>query len=67
MFPGRRDHTKLLRAMGWETANIHLGTPRVRTKKDVVGRGRRWLEHATLAMIDALNGEYRRWKNHQWD
>ncbi len=26
--PKERDETKLLRAMGFETANVHLGTPR---------------------------------------
>jgi hypothetical protein len=63
--PSRRDDAKLLRAMGWETANIHLATPEAKTKKDLTGRGRRWLDRATSDMIDALVEEHRVWKKHQ--
>ena len=57
---GRDD--RLLRAMGWETANIHLGTPRMQAKKDVGGRSSRWLERATNDMVAALVDEHREWR-----
>jgi hypothetical protein len=60
--PGRRDDARLLRAMGWETANIHLATAPGRTRKDLAGRRARWLEHAAMDMVDALADEHRTWK-----
>jgi hypothetical protein len=63
--PRGRDDDRLLRAMGWETANIHLGTPRLRVAKDLAGRSGRWLERATGDMIDALVADQRAWKKHQ--
>lgn len=65
--PGHRDDAKLLRAMGWETANLHLGTPHLRVKEDIAARGRRWLDRATTDMVDALVDEHRAWKKHQRD
>jgi hypothetical protein len=61
--PGRRDEWKLLRAMGWETANIHLATPKVRKKvsRDLRGRRKRWLERATAAMAEATISDWKTW------
>jgi len=61
--PKRRDEWKLLRAMGWETANIHLATPNIgkRVSQDLRGRRRRWLERATAAMADATISDWKAW------
>ena len=63
--PRGRDDSKLLRAMGWETANIHLGTPRVDTRTDLARRSGRWLERATTDMVDAIVSDQREWKRRQ--
>jgi hypothetical protein len=59
--PGRRDERKLLRAMGWETANIHLGTRRAAIDRDLRARPRRWLDEAALRMADAVKRDWRQW------
>ena len=63
--PGSRDDGKLLRAMGWETANIHLGTKKMAAGKDLAGRTGRWLERATRDMVDATIAEQREWRKHR--
>jgi len=53
--PNTRDELKLLHAMGWETANIHLGTiaARDRVLKDLNQRPGKWLRRAAEAMAKA--------------
>src|SRR6266568_2635099 len=53
--PRRRDDRKLLRAMGWETANLHLASGRARNlTNDLDRRPRPWLERAAGAMSEAV-------------
>jgi len=59
--PKKRDEQKLLRAMGWETANLHLGTRRVGIRADLQTRPRRWLDDAATAMADVVRKESRKW------
>jgi uncharacterized protein DUF2252 len=61
--PKERNEQKLLRAMGWETANLHLATPRMRTEvlRDLRSRGARWLERAAADMEDATVADWRDW------
>jgi len=59
--PKIRDEEKLLRAMGWETANVHLGQGSVRISADLAARPRRWLERAAVAMADAVHDDWRDW------
>ncbi len=59
--PGRRDEQRLLRAMGWETANMHLGTDRAGIRADLRRRPRRWLADAALRMTDAVGKDWRAW------
>jgi len=59
--PGKRDERKLLRAMGWETANIHLGTRRPAIDRDLRFRPRRWLEEAAVRMASAVKRDWRQW------
>jgi hypothetical protein len=62
--PRRRDDAKLLRAMGWETANIHLATPTARIRADVKKRAPRWLERNAAAMIASVLDDHQSWRNH---
>jgi hypothetical protein len=63
--PRERDEAKLLYAMGWETANIHLGTKRARKKiqGDLRRRGSDWLEDATRRMRAALVEDWKQWRS----
>jgi uncharacterized protein DUF2252 len=60
--PDLRDAERLLLAMGWETANIHVGTPTAKVLKDLLRRPRRWLERAAAAMADATVADWKQWK-----
>jgi len=61
--PKRRDEWKLLRAMGWETANVHLATPAVcrMVSRDLGRRNTRWLQRATIAMAEATVNDWKAW------
>lgn len=62
---GVRDECKLLSMMGWETANVHLGTPG-RRKLILSDLGRRkgdWLCKAALRMRAATVRDWREWRN----
>jgi Uncharacterized protein conserved in bacteria (DUF2252) len=62
--PRVRDELKLLHSMGWETANIHLGTKRAipdvrrHLKKQPAG----WLQSAAEDMAAAVTKDWRTWK-----
>jgi hypothetical protein len=63
--PEERDEAKLLQAMGWETANIHLGDPRAATaiRDDLKQRGgKKWLAKAAHAMVDTVLEDWKQWK-----
>jgi len=55
---------RLLEAMGRETANIHVGTEEKRRAilKDLRGRKANWLAGAAQAMADAMEKDWRVWK-----
>jgi hypothetical protein len=59
--PERRDEQRLLRTMGWETANMHIGTSRAVIRADLRRRPRRWLADAALRMTDAVTRDWRAW------
>ena len=61
--PKRRDEWKLIRAMGSETANLHLASPTVRKAvvRDLQGRRTRWLERAASAMAEATVRDWKAW------
>jgi hypothetical protein len=58
-----RDEQKLLRAMGWETANVHLASPKTcRTViRDLRGRRAQWLEQAVAAMVESTVRDWNAW------
>jgi hypothetical protein len=59
--PAERDELKLLRAMGWETANLHLGTRRRKIARHLDRQKHRWLEHAADEMAAATTDDFRAW------
>jgi hypothetical protein len=60
-----RDELKLLRAMGWETANIHLGSKTAlrRVRLDIAKRPVKWLRKAAEAMAKVTLNEWKEWAN----
>jgi hypothetical protein len=62
--PKERDESKLLHAMGFETANIHLGTPRSAPAilRDLAKRPRHWLHNASTAMVKATTNDWQEWR-----
>jgi hypothetical protein len=62
--PAERDESKLLRAMGFETANVHLGTPRAAKAilRDLAKRPADWLHEAASAMVKATTADFREWR-----
>jgi len=55
---------RLLRAMGWETANVHLGTKAARKPilHHLQKQKARWLHKATEAMLGAVRDDWKTWK-----
>lgn len=62
--PKRRDEARLLKAMGWETANIHLGT-RGAAKAILVDLARRkqgWLRDGATRMARLVRADWKDWR-----
>jgi hypothetical protein len=59
-----RDEKRMLCAMGWETANIHLGTPNAikAVLKDLQDRKKDWLVKAAGKMVKATLKDWEMWK-----
>jgi len=64
--PKERDETKLLHAMGFETANVHLGTPRSTRAivRDLGTRPRHWLHQAAADMLKATTEDWSEWRRY---
>ncbi len=61
--PGARDERRLLRAMGWEAANIHLGSVGSRRlRADLVRRRPGWLGRAARHMHEAVLEDWKAWR-----
>ena len=62
--PDKVDEKRLLESMGFETANIHLGSRRSMKalRKDIANRGNDWLHEATKAMTDSVIADYEDWR-----
>jgi hypothetical protein len=62
--PMSRDEERLLYSMGWETANIHFGTPHAISaiKRDLAKRRANWLHKAAKSMLRALEQDWNEWK-----
>jgi hypothetical protein len=63
--PTKRDESHLLHAMGWETANVHLGSRAAvaAIMRDLAKRPARWLRAAASAMTKATTRDWKKWKN----
>ena len=61
--PKERDDVRLLEAMGWETANVHLATKGAAAKigRDLARRPRNWLAKAAAVMAGATRVDQKRW------
>ena len=64
---GQKNQDKLLRAMAWETANVHLGTIRAgaRILADLNSRSGKWLRTAIRDMAAATISDWKAWKKSQ--
>ena len=62
--PEVRDEAHLLKAMGQELANIHLGTPGAGAaiSTDLAGRKRHWYKKTLDAMLAAIMVDFDTWK-----
>ena len=61
--PDKVDEKRLLESMGFETANIHLGSGKAMkaVRKDVASRRNGWLHEATKVMTDSVIADYEDW------
>jgi hypothetical protein len=61
--PRGHDEARLLWMMGWETANIHLGSPGQRRAilADLSRRKSAWLPKAATRMGEAVARDWRKW------
>ena len=57
---------RLLHAMGWETANIHLGTKSARKPmlRHLDRQKGKWLHQAVAEMIKTVRSDWQTWKKH---
>ena len=62
--PKLRDEARLLKAMGWETANIHLGTRGAARAIgiDLARRKQGWLRDAATKMARRLRADWKDWR-----
>ncbi len=62
--PNERDEEKLLYYMGWETANIHLGSSKAipAVRRDLARRKSRWLHKAAKAMLKVTLDDWKVWR-----
>jgi hypothetical protein len=62
--PAERDEARLLYAMGFETANVHLGTPSAikDVKRDLAKRKNRWLHKTAKGMCKATLKDWEAWR-----
>ena len=62
--PVKRDEYRLLKAMGWELANIHLGSPLAipLVIEDLGARPDGWLRRAGKTMAEATFADWKEWR-----
>ena len=63
LFPKEREESKLLHAMGWETANLHLGSRQTRKLLENLNkRPPNWLHKAAARMVEATKADWNEWR-----
>jgi hypothetical protein len=62
--PAKRDEARLLHSMGFETANIHLGSEETiaQVTADLEKRPARWLHEASKRMVSAVESDWTEWR-----
>lgn len=62
--PKQREESKLLKAMGFELANVHLGTKGAQKAigKDLQSRPKKWLHKAAADLKKATLADFEEWK-----
>ena len=62
--PQKRDEELLLYSMGWETANVHLGScdDLAGLRRDLKRRPSKWLHETSRAMVKATIDDWKDWK-----
>jgi hypothetical protein len=62
--PKQYEEDRLLFAMGWETANVHLGSRKAiaAVRRDLQKRGKKWLHAACKEMAAAVIEDWRAWR-----
>jgi hypothetical protein len=65
--PLEHDESRLLYCMGWETANIHLGSEHAipAIKRDLARRKNRWLHKAAKVMLKTTLNDWKHWRR-EW-
>jgi uncharacterized protein (DUF2252 family) len=62
--PGHRDELRLLHAMGWEVANIHLGSHKVikQVSRHLKSLKRDWLAASAKKMAESVAEDWQTWR-----
>jgi hypothetical protein len=61
--PKQRDELTLLYSMGWETANIHLGSGKgAAIQRDLRQKPTRWLYKAATLMMQQVTEDWDEWR-----
>ena len=61
--PATHDAVKLLFAMGWETANVHLGSVKASVlSRDLAKRPSGWLHRAAEEMFESTSRDWEAWR-----
>ena len=62
--PKIQDEARLLHSMGWETANVHLGSRTAirAVERDLKKRSGNWLHRSAKAMAKVVIQDYRQWR-----
>ena len=63
LVPKEREISRLLHAMGWETANVHVGSKnKPAILADLSRRPDRWLHSAAEKMLQATRADWKEWR-----
>ena len=63
LFPREKEESRLLHAMGWETANLHVGSGKARElRADLKRRKGNWLHKAAANMVAATKADWEEWR-----
>ncbi len=64
-FPTKRNEERILHGMGWETGNIHLGSPKMLPAilSDLKKRKANWLFDSAKEMANAVRKDWKVWRS----